>query len=169
MVMIDETDTAVGNALGAAIEKAIAMGDPDDLAGFVEGAANGHTVKIASGGRVVRDYTYVEDSAAGIVAILNADTRAVSQRIFNISRGELTSTFDTAEAARATFPNASIEVSEEMTEFETATLKQRAPLSWAAAEKVFGYRPRYSLRDGIKRYAELFTAFKKHARSLAST
>jgi nucleoside-diphosphate-sugar epimerase len=56
-----------------------------------------------------------------------------------------------------------------MTEFEKATLKQRAPLSSAAAEKVFGYRPRYSLRDGIKSYAELYTAFKKHAHSLAST
>ncbi|MFY9761749.1 MAG: NAD(P)-dependent oxidoreductase [Xanthobacteraceae bacterium] len=134
---------------------------------IVEGAANGQAVKIASGGHVVRDYTYVEDSAAGIVGILNADTRAVSQRIFNISRGELTSTFDIAEAARAAFPKASIEVGGEMTEFEKATLKQRAPLSWAAAEKVFGYRPRYSLRDGIKSYAEFYTAFK--TRPLAST
>ena len=134
---------------------------------IVEGAANGQAVEIASGGHVVRDYTYVGDSAAGIVAILNADTRAVSQRIFNISRGELTSTFDIAEAARAAFPDADIEVSGEMTEFEKATLKQRAPLSWAAAEKVFGYRPRYSLRDGIKSYADLYTAFKTHP--LAST
>ncbi|MFZ0524667.1 MAG: NAD(P)-dependent oxidoreductase [Xanthobacteraceae bacterium] len=136
---------------------------------IVEGAANGQSVKIASGGGVVRDYTYVEDSAAGIVAILNADTRAVAQRIFNISRGELTSTFDIAAATRAAFPGASIEVSGEMTEFETATLKQRAPLSWAAAEKVFGYRPRYSLRQGIKSYAEFFTAFKKHAWPVVST
>jgi nucleoside-diphosphate-sugar epimerase len=134
---------------------------------IVEGAANGQTVIIASGGHVVRDYTYVEDSAAGVVAILNADTRAVAQRIFNISRGELTSTFDIAAAARAAIPAASIEVSGEMTEFENATLRQRAPLSWAAAEKVFGYRPRYSLSDGIKSYAEFYTAFKTP--SLAST
>ena len=89
-------------------------------------------------------------SAAGIVAILNFDTRSIAQRIFNISRGELTSTFDIAAATRAAVPGASIEVGAEMTEFETATLKQRAPLSWTAAEKIFGYRPRYSLRDGIK-------------------
>lgn len=136
---------------------------------IVEGAANGQKLKIASGGHVVRDYTYVEDSAAGIVAILNFDTRSIAQRIFNISRGELTSTFDIAEAARAAFPDASIEVSGEMTEFEKATLKQRAPLSWAKAEKVFGYRPRYSLRQGIESYAELYTAFKKHSPPLAST
>jgi nucleoside-diphosphate-sugar epimerase len=128
---------------------------------IIEGAANGQQVKIASGGRVVRDYTYVEDTAAGIVAILNFDTRSMAQRIFNISRGELTSTFDIAAAARAAFTLASIEVGDAMTEFETATLKQRAPLSWANAEKTFGYRPRYSLQQGIKRYAELYTAFKK--------
>ena len=38
---------------------------------IVEAAANGQDIKIASGGDVVRDYTYVEDSAAGIVDILN--------------------------------------------------------------------------------------------------
>jgi nucleoside-diphosphate-sugar epimerase len=52
-----------------------------------------------------------------------------------------------------------------MTEFEKATLKQRAPLSWASAEKVFGYKPRYSLHQGIKRYAEIYTAFKSGGRS----
>ena len=41
-----------------------------------------------SGGGVVRDYTYVEDSAAGIVEILNFDTRSIEQRIFNISSGD---------------------------------------------------------------------------------
>ena len=136
---------------------------------IVEGAADGEKVRIASGGHVVRDYTYVEDSAAGIVAILNVDTRAIAQRIFNISRGELTSTFDIAATARAVFPDASIEVSEAMTEFEAATQKQRAPLSWAAAKKAFGYQPRYSLTQGIKRYAQLYTAFKNNVRAITST
>jgi nucleoside-diphosphate-sugar epimerase len=130
---------------------------------IVEGAANGEKVSIKSGGHVVRDYTYVEDSAAGIVAILNADTRAVEQRIFNIARGELTSTFDIAAAARAAIPNADIEVSGEMTAFEQATQKQRAPLSSARAEAVFGYKSRYPLREGIRAYAEMVAAFKKSA------
>jgi UDP-glucose 4-epimerase len=128
---------------------------------IVEGAVNGQTVRFATGGHVVRDYTYVEDSAAGIVAILNADTRKTEQRIFNISRAELTSTFDIAEAARAAVPTASIEVGNEMTDFEKATLKQRAPLPYASAKKAFGYEPRYTLQQGIKKYAELYTAFKK--------
>jgi len=132
---------------------------------IVEGAAKGQKVAITSGGHVVRDYTYVEDSAAGIVDILNFDTRPVEQRIFNISRGELTSTFDIAESARVAFPDASIDVSGDMTEFEKATLKQRAPLSSACAEKVFGYKSRYSLRQGIKRYAEIYSDFKSGGRS----
>ncbi|MGC2121992.1 MAG: NAD(P)-dependent oxidoreductase [Xanthobacteraceae bacterium] len=131
---------------------------------IVEGAANGQKVAIASGGHVVRDYTHVEDSAEGIVDILNADTRAIAQRIFNISRGELTSTFDIAESARAAFPKASIEVGGEMTDFEKATLKQRAPLSSACAEKTFGYKSHYSLRQGIKRYAEIYSAFRSGGR-----
>lgn len=127
---------------------------------IVEGAADGRKVTVASGGYVVRDYTYVEDSATGIVEILNFDTRSIAQRVFNIARGELTSTFDIAESARAAFPQARIDVSGEMTEFETATVKQRAPLSSARAEQTFGYKSRYPLLDGIKRYAEIYTEFK---------
>ncbi len=127
---------------------------------IVEGAADSRKVTVASGGYVVRDYTYVEDSAAGIVGILNFDTRLVAQRVFNIARGELTSTFDIAESARAAFPQAHIEVSGEMTEFETATVKQRAPLSSACAAETFGYQSRYPLLQGIKRYAEIYTEFK---------
>jgi UDP-glucose 4-epimerase len=127
---------------------------------MVEAAADGKDTTIASGGYVVRDYTYVEDTASGIVDSLNADTRALRQRIYNISRGELTSNFDIAESVRAVFPGARLDVSAEMTDFEQATLKQRAPLSSASAEKAFGYRSRYSLRDGIRKYGEIYTRFR---------
>jgi UDP-glucose 4-epimerase len=127
---------------------------------IVEGAVDGRPVAIASGGRVVRDYTYVEDAAAGIVDILDCDTRALPQRIYNIARGELTSTFAIADAARSAVPGARIEVADKMTEFETATLRQRAPLDSTRAEQVFGYRSQFPLREGIKAYADLYAAWK---------
>jgi UDP-glucose 4-epimerase len=136
---------------------------------IVEGAANGEKVVVASGGHVVRDYTYVEDSAAAIVEILNFDTRALAQRVYNIARGELTSTFDIADSARRAFPNASIEVGATMTEFETATLQQRAPLASAAAEQAFGYKSRYPLREGIRKYGEIYTKFKSSKRAATPT
>lgn len=136
---------------------------------IVEGAADGEHVVIASGGRVVRDYTYVEDAAAGIVGILDCDTRGFAQRVYNIARGELTSTFDIADAARAAIPDARIDVAETMTEFETATLKQRAPLASQCAEQAFGYQSQYPLREGIKSYAEIYNAFKANAPRPAST
>jgi len=132
---------------------------------IVEGAVDGERVVIPSGGRVVRDYTYVEDAAAGIVDILDFDTRALPQRVYNIARGELTSTFDIADAARAAVPGAHIDVGDTMTEFETATLRQRAPLDSARAAKVFGHKSRYPLREGIKAYAETYAAFKAEARA----
>jgi len=135
---------------------------------IVEGAVDGRHVAIASGGRVVRDYTYVEDAARGIVDILDFDTRGLPQRIYNIARGELTSTFDIAAAARAAVPGARIDVADKMTEFETATLRQRAPLDSARAAQVFGYESRYALRDGIKAYADLYAAFKADKRPLTA-
>jgi nucleoside-diphosphate-sugar epimerase len=47
-----------------------------------------------------------------------------------------------------------------MTEFETATLRQRAPLDSTRAEQVFGYRSQFPLREGIKAYADLYAAWK---------
>lgn len=127
---------------------------------IVEGAVDGAPVTIASGGRVVRDYTYVEDAAQGIVDILDFDTRDLPQRVYNIARGELTSTFDIVDAARAAVPGARIDIADKMTEFETATLRQRAPLDSARAAKVFGYKSRYPLRQGIKAYVDLYAAFR---------
>ncbi|MGC1779125.1 MAG: NAD(P)-dependent oxidoreductase [Xanthobacteraceae bacterium] len=131
---------------------------------IVEGAVDGGPVMIASGGGVVRDYTYVEDAAEGIVDILDFDTRALPQRVYNIARGELTSTFDIADAARTAVPGARIEVADQMTEFETATLRQRAPLDSARAEVVFGYKSHYPLRAGIKAYAQTYAAFETETR-----
>ena len=126
---------------------------------MLEGAALGKHIVLPSGGAVPRDYTYVEDAASGIVAVLNADTSALSQRVYNISRGELTNNFDIADSVRAAFPEARLDLGNEMTEFEQATLRQRAPLSWECAHTSFGYRPQYTIRQGIKRYAEIYGKF----------
>lgn len=131
---------------------------------IVEGAVDGTHVVIPSGGGVVRDYTYVEDAASGIVDILNHDTRGLKQRVYNIARAELTSTFDIAAAARTAVAGAQIDVGDAMTEFETATLKQRAPLPSTSAAKIFGYTSRYPLREGIKRYAEIYAQFEASRR-----
>ena len=128
---------------------------------LVEAAVNGQEITIPTGGSVVRDYTYVEETAAGIVDILNMDSRAMQNRVFNISRGELSSTFDIALAIRTIIPTASLAVGSEMTPFEQATLKQRVPLSWNAANKAFGYQSNDSIGDGIKKYIELYRKYRE--------
>ena len=76
---------------------------------------------------------------------------------------EIDTTAAEFDAMRAAFPDARITVGGAMTEFEQATVKQRAPLSSACAEKTFGYKSQYSLRQGLKKYGEICAAFKSGA------
>jgi nucleoside-diphosphate-sugar epimerase len=119
---------------------------------MVEAAVRGETVAIPTGGAFARDYTYVEDSAAGIVAMLNTDTRALEQRVFNISRGQLVSASDIADIVRHVVPGAEVSVGTTLTALEEANVRQRAPLSSDAAKQAFGFVAQYSMEDGIRAY-----------------
>jgi len=126
---------------------------------MVEGVARGETVAIPSGGRTPRDYTYIDDVVSGILAVLDADTRDLEQRIFNMSSGVLVTAGEIAALMRRLAPGAAVSIADEATPAERANIAQRAPLSSAAALKVFGYAPDYSIDAGIAAYLDDMTRF----------
>jgi nucleoside-diphosphate-sugar epimerase len=126
---------------------------------MIEGALRGEKVELPTGAAVERDYTYVEDSAAGIVAMLNADTRAMEQRVYNLSRGELVTAGRIAELVRKHLPKADIVISDNLTAVEAANVKQRAPLTSEIAKRVFGFEAKLSIEDGVKEYIDKFSKF----------
>jgi UDP-glucose 4-epimerase len=126
---------------------------------MVEGAVRGERVTIASGGAMGRDYTYVEDAAAGIVDVLNSDTEKLEQRVYNLSYGALVSAAEIAALVRRAVPNADVTIGSELTELERANVAQRAALTSEAAHQIFGYKPRYSIEAGIKDYVRLQQRF----------
>ncbi len=98
------------------------------------------------------DFTFVEDTADGIV---RAATRPEGRNeTFNITRGEGRTIAELAEMIKRHFPQADIQLNAEVEHMEGLVRPQRGALNINKAKKLLGYDPKFSLSDGVARYAE---------------
>jgi nucleoside-diphosphate-sugar epimerase len=98
------------------------------------------------------DFTFVEDTAEGI--FLAATKKEAKNEVFNITRGEGRTIAELAEVIKTHFPQADIFMNSEAEHMEGLIRPQRGSLNIEKARRLLGYNPKYSLREGIQRYAE---------------
>jgi nucleoside-diphosphate-sugar epimerase len=120
-------------------------------------ALRGEPLPITGSGEETRDFTYVEDTITGTIALTESD-RAAGE-IFNIGSGRETRIVDLAEAINDIAGN-------------SAGIQFKPPRNWdsvkvrradvAKAGEIAGYAPRTSLREGLARLLEWF-----HARGIS--
>jgi len=117
---------------------------------FMLGAMQGETLKI-KGANEVLDFTYVEDTAQGIV--LAATKQEANNKIFNITRADtkLYTLLDAAKLAIDIAGKGSIVVQDKDADFPS-----RGRLSIDRAVADLGYNPTVSVEEGFKRYYEWF-------------
>lgn len=117
---------------------------------FMLGAMQGETLKI-KGANEVLDFTYVEDTAQGIV--LAATKQEANNKIFNITRADtkLYTLLDAANIAIAIAGKGSIVIQDKDADFPS-----RGRLSIDRAVTELGYAPTVSVEEGFKRYHEWF-------------
>jgi nucleoside-diphosphate-sugar epimerase len=126
---------------------------------MVENAVLGKPTRIASGGAMKRDYTYVLDCAAAIVLAVDAASDAARQRVLNVSAGRVLTAAAVADVVRRAVPGADIEIGDALTPLEAENAKMRAPLDISAARTALGWSPRWSIESGVEDYAERFRRF----------
>jgi len=117
---------------------------------FMLGAMRGETLKI-KGASEVLDFTYVEDTAQGIV--LAATKPEANNKIYNITRAD-TKLYTLLEAARMALELAgggNLQVSDKDPDFPS-----RGRLSIDRAITDLGYAPNISVEEGFRRYHEWF-------------
>ena len=112
---------------------------------FVENAILGKPLKLHNGGSARLDFTYVKDTAHGVV--LAALTPGSANQIFNITRGESRSLKEFTEILKEFVPNLDIEEAPQL-----EPIPKRGSLDISKARKILGYEPKYSLEEGIKEY-----------------
>lgn len=117
---------------------------------FMLGAMRGDVLKI-NGASEVLDFTYVEDTAQGIV--LAATKPAANNKIFNITRSDsrLYTLKDAAEIAIGIAGQGTLEIRGKDADFPS-----RGRLSIDRAVTELGYAPTVGVEEGFRRYYEWF-------------
>ncbi|HTH96757.1 MAG TPA: NAD(P)-dependent oxidoreductase [Stellaceae bacterium] len=138
----------------------LGMRSPMYIKPMVEGAALGRRVRFETGGPMKRDYTYIADACAGILAMATAPSWPKGeQRVLNIAAGKAHTAAEVAEVVRRVVPDASIEIGAGLTPLEAENVKMRTALDVAAAKRLLNWAPVWSLEDGIRDYVEHFRGF----------
>lgn len=113
---------------------------------FIENALNNKRIQI-HGTNTCLDFTYVKDVAKGI--LLCAISPEAKNETFNITRGEGKTLLDLVNILKIYFPDIKVEI-EKVKNYRP----KRGALDISKAEKVLGYKPGYSLEEGIKEYLQ---------------
>lgn len=114
---------------------------------FVENALRGRPLVLRGGDQTVVDFTYIDDVAEGFYL---ATTRPEgANQVFNITRGEGRSLTEFVEILRRFVPEIEVRVEE----FDQ-DIPKRGALDISKARELLGYRPRYSLEEGLERYVD---------------
>jgi len=94
------------------------------------------------------DFTHVEDISDGFVLAATLHEQSRNQ-VFNITRGESRTLDDLCNLLKLYFPNLKIELSDRS---KAEVRSERGALCIDKAKKILGYKPRYSLEDGLADY-----------------
>jgi nucleoside-diphosphate-sugar epimerase len=126
---------------------------------FVEPAVRGEPVRVASGGRLPRDYTHVVDVAELTVRVIGCDPDA--DRVFYAATGgPLVTAAEAAALVAGLIPGSSIEIADAMTHEDETEASFRGVISIENARTQLGWAPRFgSLREGIREYIASYRAF----------
>jgi UDP-glucose 4-epimerase len=142
------------------------MRSPMYIKPMVEDAVAGRPTRLAEGGPMKRDYTYVLDCAEAVLAALAAPAERSGPRVLNISAGQAVTAGEVAQIVRDVLPGADIEIGDTLSPLEAENNRMRASLDISAAQSVLGWTPAWPLPRGIADYAQrlrLASAESAHA------
>lgn len=126
---------------------------------FVEPAVRGEVVRVASGGRLPRDYTHVIDVATLTVRVLDCPDGA-DRIFFAATGGPLMTAAQAAKLVEGLIPGSSIEVADVMTPEDEMEASFRGVISIENARAQLGWEPGYaSVRDGVRQYIDAYREF----------
>lgn len=119
---------------------------------FVENAFKNKKI-IIQGKDEKLDFTYIKDLANG--SILAARSKKGINQIFNITCGKGQSLYKFVLYLKTKFPNLEYKIKK-----RDKTKPSRGTLSIKKAQKLLGYKPKYTLRDGISEYVKFLRTNK---------
>jgi len=126
--------------------------------GFTKAILNGEPLRLFNGGRMWRDFTYVDDVVAGVLSalewqdVLEADA---PHRIFNLGNNRPVEVLEMVRSLERRLKRRARIVLEDVPPGEV--IRTCADISVASAD--LSYRPNVSLDDGLSRFVDWYLEF----------
>ncbi len=124
---------------------------------FAEAILSGRPITLYDGGRLKRDFTFVEDIAAGVVGCLDHPAPAEAPRLLNIGNHRSVEVRRFVSVLEAALGRQAIVVDTP----RPATDVQETFADIDAIRALCGYEPRTPIEVGIPRFAEWFLSWRK--------
>lgn len=116
------------------------------IAKFMSTAISGGTLKV-NGAKESLDFTYVDDTAAGIVAAALSD--CANNQTYNLTKGHSRSLLDAANLVIKIAGQGTVEIRDKDSDFPS-----RGSLNIDRARQDFGYFPQVDMEEGFQAYYE---------------
>lgn len=142
--------------------------------GFTNKLIKGETIEIFNFGNCKRDFTYVDDIVEGIIRVMNkAPEKAVGEdglplppyKIYNIGNNNPENLLDFVQILSEELVRANVLPKDFDFEAHKKLVPMQAgdvPVTYADVsdlERDFGYKPKTSLREGLRKFAEWYYSF----------
>jgi nucleoside-diphosphate-sugar epimerase len=122
---------------------------------FLRRALRGESTAEPSGGDFAASFTHVDDCAAGLLALYQAD--GLAETVYHVGSGRNYTTHEVAAAVHRAVPGCALEVgagSDPWTQFTVI----RGPLNCDRMRSELGFSPRLSLEAGVAQFADWMRA-----------
>lgn len=123
---------------------------------FVDAAVEGRSFHLPWGASMAVDHTYIDDVVAGVLGALDHPSHPFDA--YNLGSGRAATLAEIVGIVRELVPGADISVGEGVFEHSlpgaTVPASRKGALIVDRARDVFGYRPRFDIRDGLRAYIE---------------
>ncbi len=121
---------------------------------FADAITHGRPIKVFNNGKMMRDFTYIDDIVEGTkrIAYNGLEKTSPQNRLFNIGRGEPVKLMDFIATLEKNFGRTAEKL---MMPMQPGDVE----ITWAdteALERETGYRPGVSLEEGIARFAKWY-------------
>ncbi len=137
--------------------------------GFTNKLLKGQTIQIFNYGNCRRDFTYVDDIVEGIVRVMfkapAADENSVPYAIYNIGGGQPENLLDFVTILQEELVRAGVLPADFNFDAHKELVPMQAgdvPTTYAdasALERDFGFTPRITLREGLRKFAQWYKEF----------
>ncbi|MCR5029529.1 MAG: NAD-dependent epimerase/dehydratase family protein [Fibrobacter sp.] len=126
---------------------------------FANAITHDKPIKVFNNGKMMRDFTYIDDIVEGIrrIAYNGAEKSEPLNRLYNIGRGQPIKLMDFIATLEKNFGKVAEKI---MMPMQPGDVE----ITWAdteALEKDIGYKPSIDLDTGIARFAEWFKSYNK--------